>query len=93
MIIKILGVLDILSGFLFWLNGFFNILPDSLMMIIVFYLIIKGLVFVFSKDIASMLDVGSGIVIYLSITFSLPGIIIFLVAFFLLQKGILSLIA
>ena len=93
MIVKILGILDIFAGFSFWLNGFFHLFPESFMMAIVFYLIIKGLIFVISKDIASILDIVSGIVIYFSLTYTLPGFVIIIITFFLLQKGIVSLIA
>ncbi len=93
MILKTLGILDVFAGFLFWLNGFFHLFPNSFIMLIVFYLIIKGLIFVISKDIASILDIVSGIVIYFSLTYSLPGFVIILVALFLIQKGIFSLIA
>jgi len=93
MIIKILGILDIIAGLLFWLSGFFHIIPDSIIILIVIYLITKGLIFVISKDIASILDIITGLAIYLSMSIALPGIVIFLITFFLLQKGILSLIA
>ncbi len=93
MIVKILGILDIIAGFSFWLNGFFHLFPDSFMMAIVIYLIVKGVLFIISKDIASVLDIISGIVIYLSLNVVLPGFVIIIVTFFLLQKGIFSLIA
>lgn len=93
MIVKILGILDILSGILFWLNGFFHLFPDTFMMLIALYLIIKGLIFVISKDIASILDIISGLVIYFSLTYVIPGFVIIIVTFFLLQKGVFSLVA
>lgn len=93
MIIKLLGILDIISGMLFWLDGFFKIIPDSVIMFLVFYLIIKGLIFIISKDIASILDIISGVIIYFSLSYVLPAFIIIIVTLFLLQKGILSLIA
>ena len=93
MIVKILGILDILSGLLFWLNGFFNIIPDSIMIIIVLYLVIKGVIFVISFNITSILDIVSGIAIYISLTYTLPAFVIIIITFFLLQKGIVSLLA
>ena len=93
MIIKILGILDIISGLLFWLGSFFHIIPDQIIILIVFYLIIKGVIFIISKDIASILDIISGLVIYLSMSFNLPAFVIIIVTFFLLQKGIFSLVA
>jgi len=93
MIVKILGILDIISGLLFWLNGFFSIIPDSVMIIIVLYLVIKGVIFILSKDIASILDIVSGIIIYFSLAYTLPAFVIIIVTFFLLEKGIVSLLA
>jgi len=93
MILKVLGILDILSGICFWLNIVFKFFPDYFIFIISFYLIIKGVLFILSKDIASILDILSGIIIYASLTFSIPFFIVVIIAFFLIQKGILSLIS
>ena len=61
------------------------------MMLIVFYLIIKGVIFLISLDIASIIDIIVGIVIYVSLSFNLPGAVIVIAALFLIQKGLFSL--
>jgi len=93
MIIKILGIFDLISGISFWLFAFFKIIPESFITIIAFYLIIKGLLFIIFKDIASILDIISGILIYLSLIIAFPQFVPILVTLFLIQKGIFSLIA
>jgi hypothetical protein len=92
MIVKILGILDILSAVLFWLFGLFHIIPSSVILIIAFYLLIKGIIFLISLDTASILDVIVSIILFISLSFVLPNIIVFLVAFYLIQKGIFSLL-
>jgi hypothetical protein len=92
MIIKILGILDIIAAILFWLFGFFYIIPQSVIMIVAFYLLIKGIIFIISLDVASILDIIVSILIFVSLNFTLPKVVIFLIALFLLQKGVLSLL-
>jgi len=91
MIVKILGSLDILSAIIFWLFITFNIF-QPLILVIALYLIIKGALFLMSKDIASALDVISGIIILASTAYSVSEIVSILVILYLLQKGIFSLI-
>ncbi|MBI2629888.1 hypothetical protein HYW76_02210 [Candidatus Pacearchaeota archaeon] len=92
MIVKILGILDILSAVIFWVFSIFHILPKSLLMVVAFYLLIKGVVFLISKDIPSALDVASAFIIFLSLDYTLPIIIPLIVSLFLLQKGVFSLL-
>ena len=93
MIIKILGVLDILAGLIFWIFAFFGIIPNSLLVLFAFYLLVKGAVFLFSKDIASIIDVGIAFTIFLSLSFVVPKFIIIIISLYLIQKGVLSLIS
>ena len=90
MILKILGALDILSAMLLWLGHFFHIIPQNIMILIAFYLLIKGVVFLISADIASILDIICAGIIFLSFQVSMPGFVMILATLFLLQKGILS---
>ena len=92
MIVKILGILDIIAAILFWLFGMFHIVPSSIILIIAFYLLIKGIIFVISLDAASIIDIVVSILMFISLNFNFPKVIIFLIAFFLLQKGIISLL-
>ena len=93
MIIKILGILDILTAFILWLSYSFHIIPTTLITILALYLLVKGIVFLISLDIASIIDVVCSGIIFLSLGFSVPAFLLILVSLFLLQKGILSLLA
>ena len=93
MIIKILGILDIFVGIVFWLFGVFGIIPKSFILLIGIILLVKGLMFSIKPNITSILDVISAILILSSTSITLPFIIIFLVSLFLLQKGVFSLLS
>ena len=90
MIIKTLGTLDIISAILFWIHAFFHIIPEPIVVAIALYLLVKGLLFLISKDFMSALDVISAAIIFLSLSFTIHPIIVMLVTVFLLQKGIFS---
>lgn len=90
MILKILGSLDIISAVFLWLFVFFKIIPEKFLMLAGFYLLAKGIFFLISRDIASIIDVICAGIIFLSLNFAIPSFIIILVSLFLLQKGILS---
>lgn len=92
MIVKLLGLLDILIAVCFWLFGFFNILPGNFMMILAFILLAKGLFFLISMDIASMIDIAVSVLIFISLNFHLPKIVVALIVIYLLQKGIFSML-
>jgi len=93
MIIKILGILDILAAISFWIFAFLGVIPKSIIMLFAFYLLSKGIFFLTSQDIASIIDVICAGAIFLSFSNPIPKFIVVLVALFLLQKGILSLVA
>jgi len=93
MIIKIFGILDIISAIIFGLSYYFHFIPRTLMFIIAGYLILKGAIFLFTMDIASVIDVGCGVVILLSVFLSISHLIFIITLIFLLQKGIFSLLS
>jgi len=94
MIVKVLGILDILAAALIFLNNnFANLLPAKILWIVAFYLIIKGIIFLLGADIASIVDIICGSVIILSIFFVLPKLVTLLVVLFLIQKGAFSLLS
>lgn len=93
MIIKILGVCDIISGLLIFLNSMYNFIPETIMLVAGFYLLIKGIVFVIGKDFASIIDVICSLVIFISLAYSIPYFISVIIFVFLLQKGIFSLLS
>ena len=93
MIVKILGIVDLLAAIFFWIFGFFGIIPSSIIFVFAFYLLIKGVIFVILADkFVSGLDIVCGIIMFLAIQFSMPTIIIILVSIYLIQKGIFSLL-
>ena len=92
MIVKFLGTIDILIAILFWVS-YFDWISTSILLILAFYLLIKGIIFLTSGDIASILDIICAGLIFLAISFNLPFIIISLVSIFLIQKGIFSILA
>ena len=93
LILKILGIIDIIAGLIFWLSAIFNIIPNNIILIIGFYLLVKGAVFLISRDIASIIDILCAGVIFLSLNFTLPRFLPIIVTLFLIQKGIFSLLS
>ncbi len=92
MIVKVLGIIDILAAVLFWLFAFFNIIPSTIVLILAIILLAKGLIFIISDHFASILDILSAILIFISLSFPMPKIITIIITIYLLQKGILSLL-
>jgi len=94
MLIKILGIADITAALIFFISTIFSFIPQKIIIIISVYLIIKGIIFAIMLDIASIIDIIAGTIIlssiYVSATLMHP-IIVFIVCFFLIQKGIFSL--
>jgi hypothetical protein len=93
MIVKILGILDLLAAIFFWVFGLFGIIPQSIIFAFAFYLLIKGTIFLITAErFASILDIACGVIMFLAISFSMPEIVTILVALYLVQKGIFSLL-
>ena len=93
MIIKVLGIFDLFVGIVFWLFGIFHIIPESFVLVIGLFLIAKGIVFIAGLSIISFLDIISGLIIITAASVVLPKLVIILVAIFLIQKGIFSLLS
>jgi len=93
MIIKILGLVDILAAVIVFLFSKFSFIPDLFMYVTGAYLIVKGLIFVLGSDVASVLDVISGLVVLVMAFYPVHVLIMVIVVFFLIQKGIFSLIS
>jgi hypothetical protein len=93
MIIKIFGILDLIAAIIFGLSHYFHFIPRTMTFIIAGYLIVKGAIFLLSKDIASLIDVGCGLVILLSIFLSISHLLFIITLIFLVQKGIFSLVS
>ncbi len=91
MILKFLGVLDIFSA-LILLSLSFN--ANIVAIFLIFFggiLAVKSL-FLFSGDLSSIIDLFSSFILFLSLFFSMPAFLLWILAFFLLQKGIVSFI-
>jgi len=94
MILKVLGAVDILIGIVFWFYGVFGIFPEQLIVFLGLVLVVKGLIFVIGMDVASVLDVVAGAVIIVAGGgVSMPFLVVVLVAVFLVQKGVVSLVS
>ncbi|PIR89766.1 hypothetical protein COS93_02060 [bacterium (Candidatus Gribaldobacteria) CG07_land_8_20_14_0_80_33_18] len=92
--VKILGILDILTAIILLslISASSNIGPPKGMVILFGILIcLKGLIFL--RDIASVLDIGMGVLLFLSLFIVLPPLLLSIAAGFLGLKGILSLLA
>ena len=93
MIIKILGILDIIVGLMFWIFGVFHIESLSgLFLIFGLFLIVKGIVFITGLSIVSILDIVFGFVIIAASSIELPVVVIVIISLFLIQKGVFSLL-
>ena len=85
MIIYLLGLLDLLAGISLLLLKFG---VDFYGVVFASYLMVKGLLFI--KNIVSAFDIISSIIFFYSLYFGYFGILFYLAAAWLLQKGIFS---
>ena len=92
-LVKVLGVADIIAAVLIWIFGIFHILPPELIFVFGFYLLAKGVIFLISKDAASIIDVICAVVFFGAPYVTLPRAIVIIVSLFLLQKGIFSILS
>jgi Sec-independent protein secretion pathway component TatC len=93
MIVKILGALDIGVALLFWVYGIFHLESISgLVFILGLFLLVKGLIFVATMDVASAFDVLAGLAIIIGVSFELPRVIVIIISILILQKGIFSML-
>lgn len=89
MLVKILGLIDAVSAFVF-LMIIFGLTPwTHLMVFCVGLLLLKGM-FIFSGDMLSIIDLFSAVVLGFSIFFIPGAIFLWIPAFLLLAKAIVS---
>lgn len=88
--LKALGILDIVAAIVLLSAGVPGI-PQGLVIVIATLICLKGFIFMF--DIASIFDVGAGILLFLSLFITLPFLLLLVFACLLGVKGILSLVA
>ena len=90
MIVKILGVLDIITALVFILSTLFSFVPTNLIIIVASYLLIKGIIFTLIRDFVSIIDIAIAGIIFLTLIIDVNQGINAVVFLFLLQKGIFS---
>jgi len=92
MIAFILGALDIATALLFTLHQHYGFFPVGLVCGFSIYLIIKGGLFSLTLDIASIIDLICGIIIFASVSggFALPTMLVTIIGFYLILKGAMS---
>jgi hypothetical protein len=84
----LLGIADLISASLL-VRGFYNLpIPETLIYVFAGYLIIKGVIFI--VDIGSIMDIGGGILLILSLHLSLPLPIYIFFAILIAFKGTLT---
>ena len=87
---KIFGTIDILIGVLILISINHSYIPAKLIIGLACYLIIKGFLFVWSIDIASLIEIILGAIIILALYLPIPKILLTITAIYLFQKGIFS---
>lgn len=90
MLIKFLGIIDLLAGAVLIFGAYINF-PMQIPMLLGSILILKSTLG-FLKNFASWVDFLSGIVILLSIIIQIPSIISIVHGILIIQKGLFSLI-
>ncbi len=91
--IKILGIIDIITAVLFWIFVVFGVRSlVEIVLLLGLFLLVKGIVFIANLSLASLLDITSSIFIIYASSNELNIIFVIAISFFLLQKGIFSLV-
>jgi len=88
MIMLLLGLIDIIIAIVAVLLSF-GIHLNALAYIAGAYLVLKGMLFL--KSFASVIDMVAGILLLLGILFAFPPWVFWVIAAYLVQKGIFSL--
>jgi hypothetical protein len=92
-IVKLLGIIDLIASILFLLSSlyFFSGLV-TLITILAFILLIKGVSFSLMHNFVSIGDIICSAVIFYSLYSPVNQIVVILTSLFLLQKGIFSML-
>jgi hypothetical protein len=90
-LVKILGGIDLAAAFAYLMITFGFHIPLQFILFCAGLLFAKGL-FIFRGDVLSILDLLAAFFLLLSIVFTLPAIMLWIPAFFLLAKGVVSFI-
>jgi hypothetical protein len=93
MMLKVLGLADIIAIVIFALNNFLDKtgwFSNKIVIIAGIYLLIKGFLFVINLDFASFIDMACGLILVISGFTAIPYLISIIVVVFLLQKALFS---
>lgn len=92
--IFILGILDIITAILVLLHSYVTLLPlaDGIIKFFAIVLLIKGGIFSFTGDIASIIDVVCALIILCSLMITISFTIINVIVAYLIIKGAFSLV-
>lgn len=90
-ILKVLGSIDLASSIAF-LMLVFGISPNLQFLLFCAGLLFIKSLFILTGDMLSLIDLISSILLLLSILFTLPAIVLWIPAFLLLAKGLVSFI-
>ena len=88
-LVKILGGIDLAAALAFFMLIFGMNVFHQYLVFCAGLLFIKGL-FILMGDILSAIDIFGALLLFLSIPFALPANLLWIPAFFLLAKGIVS---
>lgn len=91
MLVKILGIVDIVFAIVLLLLSAHVDIPKAILVIGAVILFVKGIP-IFKLDIGSFFDIFAGVLLFLSTLFMLPGILLIIACFLLLQKGAFSML-
>lgn len=89
MIVKVLGGIDLFAAFMFLSLIFGTNPPAQFLLFPALLLFVKGM-FILSGDILSIFDIYSSILLLLAIFVTPFAILLWISAFFLLSKGVVS---
>jgi hypothetical protein len=92
MIIKIMGIGDLLCAIILILLGLEIGLSWTIIFIAGAYLLLKVIIFIFSFNLASAIDLFACLCLLFSLLFTIPNIAFFIAAALVGQKGLFSLI-
>ncbi len=92
MIVKLLGVVDLLIALVLFLMALQVSVPFVLLLMVLVALAVKSLPFVLNFCIASLIDLCAGLIILVNMLFGMPAVILLIAAFAIGQKGVFSLL-
>jgi hypothetical protein len=88
-LVRILGGIDMVSAIVFFSMIYGLTPPMQLMLFCAGLLMLKGM-FIFTGDVLSLVDIFSSVCLTIAIIVTLPTTLLWIPAFFLLAKGLVS---